>query len=148
MVRKDLISQTASVLRENNIRKAVSIPKHVLHVSDDYGHTRDFPIKEASRMVLYTAEDVEAILDACRYVIQEAIKRGEEVSIFGFGRLGLKYRKGQTVRNVLDGERVDVEGHFVPRFTAGNDLRRCAQVYEQSVRDMEINAPPVFEEEE
>lgn len=149
MVRKELISQTASVLRENNVRKPVSIPKRVFHISDDEGNSKDFVVKKKDKNVIYTADDVEAVLSACQYVIQEALKRGEEISIHGFGKLGLKYHKGQTVVNVLDGQKVVTEGHYNPRFLAGNDLKRCAQVYEQSLKDQNLNTPlPVFSEED
>ena len=149
MVRKELISRTVAALKEKNVRKAISIPKQVFHISDDEGNSRDFKIKKTDKKVLFTADDVDVILETCQDVIQDAIRHGEEVSIHGFGKLGLKYRKEHVVRNVLDNGIVKIDGHFVPRFLVGNDLRRCAQIYEQSLKDQEINSPtPVFDEEE
>ena len=149
MIKRELISRTAAVLRENNIRKPVSIPKQVLHISDDDGNSKDFTVKKADKKMLYTTGDVSAILNACMYVIQEALRRGEEVSIYGFGKLDLKYRKEHMVCRVLDGEMVKAVGHYLPRFLPGDTLRRSAQIYEQSLKDQEINSPlPVFYEEE
>lgn len=149
MVRKELIRRMTEVMRENDIRKPISFPKHVFHISDDEGNRRDFTVKKVDKSVIYTADDVEAVLDTLQYVIQEALKAGEEISIRGFGTLGLKYRKPRTVINVLDDQPVEIDGHFVPRFLCGNDLKRCAQIYEQTLDDRKINEPlPIFREDE
>lgn len=148
MVRKELIRQIAAVMRDRGLRKQISIPKHVFHISDDEGNNKDFVVKKTDKSVLYTADDIEAVLDACQYVIQEAMKAGDEISIRGFGTLGLKYRKPRIAKNVLDGEPIRMEGHYVPKFVSGNDLKRCAQVYEQSVTDKKLRAPlPIFSED-
>ena len=147
MVRKELIRRMAEVMRENDIRKPISIPKQVFHISDDDGNHKDFTVKKIDKTVLYTADDIEAILDTLQFVIQEAVKTGEEISIRGFGTLGLRYRKPRIQRNVMDGQPVEVEGRYVPHFLCGNDLKRCAQVYEQSLIDRKINEPlPIFHE--
>ena len=68
-------------MRENDIRKPISIPKQVFHISDDEGNHKDFTVKKIDKTVLYTADDIEAILDTLQFVIQEAVKAGEEISI-------------------------------------------------------------------
>lgn len=149
MVRKELVRRITEVMRENDIRKPISIPKQVLHISDDEGNKKDFTVKKADKRYLYTAADVIAVLDACQYVIQEALKAGEEISIHGFGTLALNYRQPRTLRNVLDGEPITMAGHYVPKFAVGNDLKRCAQIYEQSLKDRLPNdVEPVFDEDE
>ena len=148
MTKRDLISRTVAVLKDNNVRKPISIPKHAFHISDDEGNKTNFTIKKREKNVIYTSGDVEAILNACLYVIMDAIRHGEEVFIHGFGKLFLKYQKEHMVHNVLDNEVVKVEGRYSPKFACGNDLRRCAQIYEQSLKDQEINTPlPLFHDE-
>ncbi|MCD8208997.1 MAG: HU family DNA-binding protein, partial [Bacteroidales bacterium] len=93
MNKRDLIREINNVLRENGVKKPISIPKHVFHISDDDGNSRDFSVKTREKTAVYTIDDVENILDACICVIEDALKRGEEVSIYSFGTLGLKYRK-------------------------------------------------------
>ena len=104
MVRKELIRRTADVLRENNIRKPISIPKQVFHISDDEGNHKDFTVKKVDKSVAFTVEDIEAVLDACQYVIQDAVKSGEDITLRGFGTLGKRYRKARVVKDVLDGQ--------------------------------------------
>ena len=149
MVKKDLVRRTAEVLRRNNIGKPISIPKHVFHISDDEGNHKDFTVKKVEKNVLFTVDDVEAIINACQYVIQESMKAGEEITVRGFGTLGKRYRNPKTVKNVLDGQSIELAGHYVPFFYPGDDLRRCLQVYEQSLADQELNKPlPIFHKSE
>lgn len=148
MKRIDLIRRTAEVMRENNIRKPVSIPKQVFHISDNEGNHRDFTVKKTDKSVMYTVDDVEAVLDAMQYVIQEAVKVGEDIVVRGFGTLGKRYRKARTVRNVLDGQAVELRGHYVPWFIPGNDLKRCMQIYEQTLSDQELDRElPIFHQD-
>lgn len=147
MNRKELVRRVASVMRENNVRKPVSSPKQVFHISDDDGNTKDFVIRKTDKSVLFTADDVEAIVDACLFVIEDAMKRGEPVSIRGFGTLGLKYRKPRATKKLGTDEWVDIDARYIPKFTFGNDLRMCAKVYELSLQDNVLSEPlPVFDE--
>lgn len=149
MVRRELIRRIADVMRENNIRKPISLPKQVLHVSDDEGHSKDFVVKQEDKEYLYTIKDIEAVLDACRFVIHEAMKKGEKITIHGFGTLSMNYRQPGVVTSFVDGSKIKVEGHYLPKFTVGNDLKRCGQVYEQYLKDRAARAiDPIPDEEE
>lgn len=147
MNRKELVRRVANVMREKNVRKPVSSPKQVFHISDDEGNTKDFIIRKTDKSVLFTADDVESMVEACLFVIEEAIKRGETVSIRGFGTLGLKYRKPRATKKLGTDEWVDIDARYIPKFTFGNDLRMCAKVYELSLQDNALTEPlPVFDE--
>ena len=149
MVKKDLVKRVAALLRENGVGKPVVFPRQVLHVTDDFGRRKDFMMKRAEKDAEFTVRDVESILDAYMYAIQEALRSGDSVTVKGFGTFGLSYRKPSVVKNVLDGQEIPVEGRYLPKFVCGNDLRRCAQVYEQTLIDRRINEPlPVFDDEE
>ena len=148
MVKKELLRRAAAVLRENGVKKPVSMPKQVFHISDDEGNKKDFVVRKTDKNLPYNAEDMEAMFDACVYVIQEALKAGEEVSIRGFGTFGLRYRSPRTAINVSDGEPIVIDGHFVPRFLFGTDLKRCAQFYEQSLADKGTDVRSDYEEKD
>ena len=138
MNRKELVRRTAGLMREKDIRKPVSMPKQVFHISDDEGNKRDFTLRKIDKSVIYTADDVEAIIDNCIEVIQEALKHGEEISVRGFGTLGLKYRKKRTLIHVGTGEQIEMDSHYVPKFTSGHDLKMCAKVYEMFLKENQI----------
>lgn len=135
MNRRDFTRNVANVLRTNNIKKPMHVPKQVFHISDDNGNSKDFSVKATDKSAIFTIDDVDAIIDACIYVIQESLKRGEPVTFSGFGSLGLKYRKPRIAGKVNTDEKIFIEGRYIPKFSFGNDLRRCAKLYELSLQD-------------
>lgn len=146
MNKNDFIKCVSELLRTNNVKKPVSIPKQVFHISDDEGNSKDFTIKKTDKAVLYTKDDVTTIVDACLYVIQESLKQGVPINFRGFGTLGLNYRKPRATKCVNTDEEVVIEGRYVPKFTFGNDLRMCAKIYELSLNDKLSEPEPVYDE--
>lgn len=135
MNKSDFVKCVSDVLRTNGIKKPVSIPKRVFHISDDDGNSKDFSVKTTEKSVIFTKNDVNAIIDACVYVAQEALKRGEPITFHGFGTLGLNYRKPRKTKCVGTDDDVVIDGRYVPKFSFGNDLRLCAKMYELSLKD-------------
>jgi len=149
MNRKELVRRIASVMRDKNIRKPITMPKQVFHISDEEGNHKDFVIRKTDKSVLFTIEDVEAIIDTCLGVIAEAIKNGEEISLRGFGTLGVQYRKPRKLKHVETGEETVAEARYVPKFYSGHDLRLAAKLYGLSLDDKRMNDPlPVFSKED
>lgn len=146
MNRRDLTRNAAEVLRRNSARKIITIPKQVLHISDDSGTQKDFVVKRADKEVLYTIDDVGIILDALICVIKDSLKTGEPVSIHGFGTFGLKYRKPRQTKQVNTDDTITIDGRFVPKFSFGNDLRLCAKIYEMSFDDRMKEPDPIFDD--
>ena len=132
MNKKELSSRVAEVLRLNNIRKPVSIKKHTFHITDEDGNMANFHVKQQDKNVIYTVDDALNVIDACIAVIIDALKNGEEISIKGFGSLGLHYRAARRTKEPNSGEWCEIEARYVPKFTYGNDLRMAAKLYELS----------------
>ena len=141
MNKKELISKTAEYLRENEIGKHVMFPKQTFHITDDEGNRKDFSVRKSDKEVQYTVNDVNNIISACLDIIFDSIKRGEEVSIKGFGTLGLHYRRGRVIGG-FDGELHTMKSHYCPKFWYGKDLKRCVELYQMMVTDEEGNVPP------
>ena len=137
MNKKELSSRVAEVLRANNIRKPVSVKKQTFHITDEDGNTADFHIKQQDKNVLYTVDDTANVIDACIAVILDAIKNGEEISIKGFGCLGLHYRAARRTKEPNSGEWCEIEARYIPKFSYGNDLRMAARLYELSHAETE-----------
>ena len=98
MNKKELSSRVAEVLRANNIRQPVSVKKQTFHITDEDGNTADFHIKQQDKNVLYTVDDTANVIDACIAVNLDALKMGEEISLKGFGGLGLHYRAARRTK--------------------------------------------------
>lgn len=133
MNKKEFASKVAETLRENNMRKPVSVKKHIFHITDEDGNSADFHIKQQDKNVLYTVDDTANIIDACIAVIIDTIKNGEEINIKGFGNLGLHYRAARRTKEPNSGEWCEIAAHYVPKFAYGNDLRMAARLYELSL---------------
>lgn len=138
MNRMDLVRAATNVLRQNDIKKPISIPKQVFYISDDEGNTKEFYVKKRDKTAIYTVNDVSAVVDAVLSVIEDTLKRGESVSVQGFGTLYLKYRSPRVTKKFGTDEDLIIEGRYVPKFAFGNNLRMCAKVYELSLDDKRL----------
>ncbi|KKQ46601.1 MAG: DNA-binding protein HU [Candidatus Giovannonibacteria bacterium GW2011_GWA1_43_15] len=71
----------------------------------------------------HSDEVVDFVFDS----ITEALKKGDEVSIAGFGVFITKQRKARTARNPRTGATVQVPATTVPRFRAGKGLKEAVK---------------------
>lgn len=132
MNKKDLINKVTETLRDNNIRKHISSSKNVFHISDNEGNKKDFVVKHTDKYVQFNSNDIKDILDVLLYVIEDSLKKGEEISVQGFGTLGLNYRAARKTKHPDTGEWIDVSARYIPKFTFGKSLRTAAKIYELS----------------
>lgn len=66
---------------------------------------------------------VEKAVDLIFGEISTALARGDRVELRGFGAFSIRYRERRMGRNPRTGEKVEVEGKYVPFFKAGKGLR-------------------------
>ena len=66
---------------------------------------------------------VEKAIDGIFGEIVVALGKGYRVELRGFGAFSVRYRDRRMGRNPRTGEKVKVEGKFVPFFKAGKGLR-------------------------
>jgi len=62
---------------------------------------------------------VDAVVDS----ISSALKRGEQVSVVGFGTFSVKHRAARSGRNPRTGETIQIAASNVPGFKAGKGLK-------------------------
>lgn len=62
-------------------------------------------------------------LDAVIDNITEALKKGEQVSLVGFGTFSVKHRSARTGRNPQSGATIQIKASSVPGFKAGKALK-------------------------
>jgi DNA-binding protein HU-beta len=56
-------------------------------------------------------------------LITEALKRGDEVKLIGFGTFSVSNRKAREGRNPRTGETVQIAASKAPKFAAGKGLK-------------------------
>lgn len=62
-------------------------------------------------------------LDSMVEAITEALKKGEQVTLIGFGTFAVKSRAARTGRNPQTGETIKIEAANVPSFKPGKALK-------------------------
>ena len=70
-----------------------------------------------------SAKDVELAVKMMLAHMAEALAAGERIEIRGFGSFSLHYRAARLGRNPKTGEKVELEGKYVPHFKPGKELR-------------------------
>lgn len=68
-------------------------------------------------------KDSEKAVNAVIEGIQEALARGEKVSLVGFGTFEVRERAARKGRNPRTGEEISIEATKVPVFRAGKMLK-------------------------
>ncbi len=66
---------------------------------------------------------VGAVVDAALAAITEALSKGEEVRLVGFGNFYVTHREAGMSRNPRTGEAVAVKASRQPKFRAGKQLK-------------------------
>ena len=62
-------------------------------------------------------------LDAVVDSITEALKKGDQVSLVGFGTFAVKHRAARSGRNPQTGDTIQIQASNVPGFKAGKALK-------------------------
>jgi DNA-binding protein HU-beta len=83
---------------------------------DQVADRADLSKQEASRAV-----------DAVLSTVEDALRRGSEVSVAGFGKFHVSQRGARMGVNPRTGERIQIAATRVPRFTAGSGLKSAVK---------------------
>jgi len=70
-----------------------------------------------------TKRDAEKAITSLVETIEEALKKGDKVSLVGFGTFEVRNRKPRVGRNPQTGEEIKIPASRVPSFKAGKSLK-------------------------
>jgi DNA-binding protein HU-beta len=70
-----------------------------------------------------THASAERVLDAFTEAVSEALSKGEDVSVVGFGSFTVKERAARAGRNPRTGESIAIPAGRAPAFRPGKGLR-------------------------
>ncbi len=146
MNKTDLISKAGEVLRTNDIKRMVSVPDYSLYVMDEDGDKKKFTVSIPDRYVNYTRRDVSNCLEAILAVIEDCVKHGEEVNIYGFGTLKLSKRAAGMMKVPDKDEWYEVPEHYIPYVKIGAVIKQAARYYDGVLKDSEVELlPPIYD---
>ena len=72
-----------------------------------------------------TKSVAEKALDAVVDAIEKALKKGDKVTLTGFGTFQCARRAARTGRNPRTGKEIRIDACSVPKFKPGNKLREA-----------------------
>lgn len=84
-------------------------------------------VSEIASCANLTKADSEKALDAVIKGITNALKKGEDVSLVGFGTFRVKQRKARMGRNPRTGEAIQIKAANVVSFKSGKGLKESVQ---------------------
>jgi DNA-binding protein HU-beta len=72
-------------------------------------------------------KEATAAVDAALATIEEALTRGSEVAITGFGKFSVTERSARQGVNPATGEKIQIAASKAPKFTAGAALKSAVK---------------------
>lgn len=73
---------------------------------------------------LNSKKEAESALNSLLDTISATLKKGDKITLPGFGTFKVSKRKARTGRNPRTGEAIKIKAHKVPQFTAGKKTKR------------------------
>jgi DNA-binding protein HU-beta len=80
-------------------------------------------INSLSEETTFSKKDVSRVLEALTRIIERSLKKGEKVSITGFGSFWISRRPARKGINPATKERINLPEVNIPRFKPGKNLR-------------------------
>ncbi len=83
-------------------------------------------INEVAKVV-DTKKDAQAAVETVLSSITEALKKGDSVTLIGFGTFKVTKRESRKGRNPRTGEEIDIPEKNVPKFVPGKALKEAVE---------------------
>jgi DNA-binding protein HU-beta len=82
-------------------------------------------IDKAAKEVNITKSEAGELVEAFLEGIKDALRKGERVTIIGFGSFFVSERKARKGRNPQTGEPIDIPASSVPKFTPSEAFKKA-----------------------
>jgi DNA-binding protein HU-beta len=89
--------------------------------------TKSELVDQVADRAAMTKADAARAVDAVLATVEEALRRGSEVTVAGFGKFHVSNRGARQGVNPRTGERIEIAASRVPRFTAGSGLKNAVK---------------------
>lgn len=74
-----------------------------------------------------TRHDAARAVEALLATVEDALRRGSEITLSGFGKFHVGERGARQGVNPRTGERIQIAATRIPRFTAGSGLKSAVK---------------------
>ncbi|HOL21566.1 MAG TPA: HU family DNA-binding protein [bacterium] len=82
---------------------------------------------DAVAKVVCSKKEAAAAVDAVLDAITASLKKGQAVTLVGFGTFKVAKRKARTGRNPRTGKEIKIPAKKVPVFKAGSELKKAVK---------------------
>ena len=82
-------------------------------------------VTENSKSAKVTKKEAEAVLSATIETIENTVKKGDKVTLVGFGTFESRKRAARTGRNPQTGKEIKIAAKTVPAFSAGKKFKEA-----------------------
>ena len=82
-------------------------------------------VERAAASAGITKAQAGSAIDACIEAVTNALKKGERVTLVGFGTFSTSARKARTGRNPQTGKPIKIAAKRVAKFSAGAELKKA-----------------------
>ena len=83
-------------------------------------------INEVAKVVS-TKKEAQGAVDCIFSSITKALKKGDAVTLVGFGTFKVSKRKARKGRNPQTGEEIKIKASKAPKFTSGKSLKEAVR---------------------
>jgi len=88
---------------------------------------REELVAELSKLAKVTKKDAAAVLTATLETIENTVKKGEKVTLVGFGTFEARKRAARNGRNPQTGKEIKIAAKTVPAFSAGKKFKELVK---------------------
>jgi DNA-binding protein HU-beta len=89
--------------------------------------TKSELVEQVADRAEMTRSDASKAVDAMISTVEDALRRGSDVTVSGFGKFHVSQRAPRAGVNPRTGERIQIAASRVPRFTAGSALKSAVK---------------------
>ena len=89
--------------------------------------TKEELIEKVATGAKLSKADAARALDAAINAVKGALKKGQKVTLVGFGTFSVAKRKARQGRNPRTGETITIKAAKVPKFSAGKALKSAVK---------------------
>ncbi len=87
--------------------------------------TKSELVDQVADRATMTKHDAARAVEAVLATVEDALSRGSDVTLSGFGKFHVGERSARQGVNPRTGERIQISASRVPRFSAGSGLKKA-----------------------
>jgi DNA-binding protein HU-beta len=121
--RREVVDAIRSAQEEALVRRSTRPPPSWSDAETEVGMNKEALVEQVAGHTGQTKKQAMAIVDAVFASITSALRRGEKVTVVGFGTFQVRERAAREGRNPRTGAKIRIPPKKVPVFSAGKDLK-------------------------